>query len=158
MPGPEKGKKAPDFCLPDQDEEKVCLKDLMGKWVVLYFYPKDNTSGCTLEAIDFTARKEAFAEVNTVVLGVSPDSIKSHCNFIDKHELTVRLLSDTDKSMMETFGVWGEKQMYGKTYMGVIRTTYLIDPEGIVREVWPKVKVKGHAEAVLESVKAHQAG
>jgi len=143
------GEKAPDFCLQDQDGNEVCLKAFRGKWVVLYFYPRDNTPGCTLEAIQFTAKHEAFKQMNTVILGISPDSMKSHCNFIEKHDLTLQLLSDESHRVLEAYGAWGEKKMAGKSFLGVIRTTCLINPDGKVQQLWQKVKVKGHAEAVL---------
>ena len=146
---PNVGDPAPDFCLPNQDDAQVCLHDLRGRWVVLYFYPKDNTSGCTREAVDFTQHLEAFAERNAVVLGVSPDSTRSHRNFAQKHGLRVTLLSDPERKVLEAYGVWQKKRMYGREYWGVVRTTFLIDPEGRIAWVWPNVKVKGHAEAVL---------
>ena len=142
------GDKAPEFCLPDKDGNKICLKDFIGKWVVVYFYPKDNTKGCTIEAIDFTSYLEDFERLNTQVLGISPDSPKSHQKFVDKHELKVLLLSDEDHSVLEKYGAWGEKSMYGKTYFGVIRSTLLINPEGKVAEVWNKVRVKDHVTNV----------
>lgn len=153
---PEKGQFAPDFCLPDSDGTPVCLKDLKGKWAVLYFYPKDNTSGCTLEAIHFSTHLATFRELNAVVLGVSPDSTKSHCNFRDKHELKVTLLSDPDHEVLQKYGVWIPKKLYGRDYMGVERSTFLIDPGGRIAEVWRAVKVQGHVEAVLERFKTLQ--
>jgi peroxiredoxin Q/BCP len=108
------GDMAPEFCLPYAEREETCLRDLKGKWVVLYFYPKDNTQGCTMEAIEFTAAEEEFAEKNAVVLGVSPDSLESHRKFKEKHDLGITLLSDTDKSMLEEYGVWQKKKMYGR--------------------------------------------
>lgn len=153
----EVGKPAKDFCLPSQDEVDICLRDLKGKWVVLYFYPKDNTSGCTTEACDFTENLPAFESMDAVVLGVSPDSPKKHRNFIEKKNLKITLLSDEEKKVLEEYGVWQLKKMYGREYMGVVRTTYLIDPEGKVAYRWDKVKVKGHVEAVkakLEELKS----
>ena len=147
------GKPAPEFCLPDSEGQSICLKDLKGKWVVLYFYPKDNTSGCTLEAITFTEQIAQFESLNAIVLGVSPDSQQSHCNFRDKHDLKVRLLSDPGKEVLKRYGVWVKKSMYGREYMGVERSTFLIDPNGEIRQVWRKVKVKGHIGAVLETLK-----
>ena len=147
------GQKAPEFCLPNSDEVEICLKDLRGKWVVLYFYPKDNTPGCTTEALDFTSHLKEFEELGAVVLGVSPDSCASHKRFIEKKDLAVTLLCDTNKEVLRAYGAWGKKKMYGKEYEGVIRTTYLIDPEGNVAAVWPKVRVKGHVEKVLEKLK-----
>jgi len=122
--------------------------------VVLYFYPKDNTPGCTTEALDFTARAAEFDAAGAVVLGVSKDSVKKHDNFVAKQELKVILLSDADSDTCERYGAWGEKQMYGKTYEGILRSTVLIDGAGKVAQVWPKVSVKGHAEEVLEAVRA----
>ncbi len=147
------GDKAPLFCLPNQNEEEICLSDFKGKWIVLYFYPKDNTSGCTKEAIGFTEKKEEFEKLGAVILGVSPDSPKSHRNFIEKKELTITLLSDQDHKVLEEYGAWQLKKMYGREYMGVVRSTYLIDPEGKIAYIWPKVKVAGHIDAVLEKLK-----
>ena len=143
------GDTAPDFCLEDPDKGKQCLHDLKGKWVVLYFYPKDNTKGCTLEALEFSAAEDEFTEKNAVILGVSPDSLKSHTSFREKHNLSINLLSDTEKEVLSKYGVWQQKKMYGREYMGVVRTTYLIDPEGKVAHIWAKVKVANHAEDVL---------
>jgi len=146
------GSDAPDFCLPDSDGNEVCLENFRGSWVILYFYPKDNTSGCTLEAIDFTARVDALKQMNTAVLGVSPDSQSSHCRFRDKHELKVTLLSDEDHGIIEKYGAWALKKNYGREYYGVQRSTCIIDPEGKVAHVWPKVKVKGHVDEVCEKL------
>jgi peroxiredoxin Q/BCP len=146
------GDKAPEFCLPDSEKGEACLKDMKGKWVVLYFYPKDNTSACTMEALEFTAAEEDFEEKNAVILGVSPDSTESHVKFKEKHELGITLLSDTEKNILESYGVWQKKKMYGKEYMGVVRSTYLIDPEGAVAHIWRKVKVKGHVDSVMETL------
>jgi peroxiredoxin Q/BCP len=148
----EVGKKAPAFRLKNKDGKTVSLSDYKGKWVVLYFYPKDNTSGCTKEAIAFSELKKDFEKEDAVILGVSPDSEASHEKFVNKHNLTIELLSDPDKKMLEKYGVWQEKSMYGKKYMGVARTTYLINPAGKVEEVWEKVKVNGHADAVKEKL------
>ncbi len=138
----EVGTKAPDFCLQNQDEVEICLRDLRGKWVVLYFYPKDNTPGCTTEARDFTEHLPDFEGLDAVVLGVSADSPKTHRNFIAKHDLKITLLSDPDHEMMENYGVWRLKKNYGKEYMGIVRSTYIIDPEGKVAAVWDNVKVR----------------
>ena len=146
------GNKAPEFCLPDAEKGQVCLKDHRGKWVVLYFYPKDNTKGCTMEALEFTAAEDDFNARGAVVIGVSPDSPESHTKFIEKHELSITLLSDTDKEILTGYGVWQKKKMYGREYMGVVRSTYLIDPEGKIAYIWPKVKVAGHADAVMEKL------
>jgi thioredoxin-dependent peroxiredoxin len=148
----ELNEKAPPFCLQDADDRKFCLPDAAGKWVVLYFYPKDDTPGCTLEAIDFTRKLKEFEEIDVLVLGISPDSRDSHCRFRDKHELKVTLLSDPEHRVSEQYGVWVEKNHDGKTAFGVERTTVVIDPRGIVRSLWPKVKVPGHIDAVLETV------
>jgi len=146
------GEKAPVFCLEDPDRGEICLKDLKGKWVVLYFYPKDNTKGCTMEALEFTAAEDEFKEKNAVIIGVSPDSLKSHTNFRQKHDLSINLLSDTEKKVLEEYGVWQKKKMYGREYMGVVRSTYLIDPEGKIAHVRPKVRVKGHVDNVMEKL------
>ncbi|MFQ5584024.1 MAG: thioredoxin-dependent thiol peroxidase [Calditrichia bacterium] len=152
------GDVAPKFTLKDTYENDVSLGDFRGKWVVLYFYPKDNTSGCTTEALDFTARIKEFEKLNAVILGVSPDSCKSHQNFTSKHGLKVTLLSDPERKVLQAYGAWGKKKQYGREYMGVIRSTVLIDPDGKVVEIWPKVKVKDHAEAVKNRLQELQAG
>ena len=146
------GDKAPDFCLPDAEKGQVCLKDHRGKWVVLYFYPKDNTKGCTMEALEFTAAEDDFNARGAVVIGVSPDSPESHTKFIEKHDLGITLLSDTEKEILTGYGVWQKKKMYGREYMGVVRSTFLIDPEAKISYIWPKVKVAGHADAVMEKL------
>ncbi|MDR3498080.1 MAG: thioredoxin-dependent thiol peroxidase [Parvibaculum sp.] len=151
---PAVGDRAPDFLLPADDGAMVSLAGLSGKKVVLYFYPKDDTPGCTIEALAFTAQKAAFDAAGAVVLGVSKDSVADHCKFRDKHNLTVRLISDENGEMLKKYGVWVEKNLYGRTYMGIERTTFLIDGSGVIRKVWPKVKVEGHAEDVLSAVKA----
>jgi peroxiredoxin Q/BCP len=145
--------KAPEFCLPNQDEVEICLRDLVGKWIILYFYPKDNTPGCTTEACDFSNELEEFENLDAIVLGVSPDSPKKHINFITKKELKITLLSDEDKSVLKSYEAWGLKKMYGKEYEGVIRSTYIISPEGNISAAWSKVRVKGHVEAVKEKLK-----
>ncbi len=142
------GDKAPEFCLPNQDSEEICLRDLRGSWVVLYFYPKDNTPGCTTEACDFTEALPDFTGLGATILGVSPDSIKRHQNFIAKKGLKITLLSDEDKAALQAYGVWRLKKNYGREYMGVVRATFLIDPEGTIAAMWDKVRVKGHVEAV----------
>ncbi|OQX74920.1 MAG: thioredoxin-dependent thiol peroxidase [Campylobacteraceae bacterium 4484_4] len=152
------GTKAPDFCLPNQDETEICLRDLRGKWVVLYFYPKDNTPGCTTEACDFTEAMPEFENLDAVILGVSPDSPKKHRNFIEKKGLGITLLSDENKEVLEAYGVWQLKKMCGREYMGVVRTTYIIDPDGKIAAGWEKVRVKGHVEKVREKLKALQNG
>lgn len=148
------GTPAPQFSLPDQDEAEVSLGDFAGRWVVLYFYPRDNTPGCTTEACEFTAGVEAFAGLDAVVLGCSPDTPASHRKFINKHNLKIRLLSDPQHQVMEAYGAWGEKKMYGRTSMGVIRSTVIIDPHGKVAHVWKKVKAAGHAAKVREKLEA----
>ena len=147
------GGPAPDFTLPRNGEGTVTLSKLQGKAVILYFYPKDDTSGCTAEAIDFSALGGEFEAANAVVIGISPDSVKSHDKFAAKHSLSVMLASDEERQVVEDYGVWKEKSMYGKKYMGVERTTFLVAPDGKIAEVWNKVKVAGHAQAVLEAVK-----
>ena len=149
-------KKAPEFCLPDQDGIQVCLKDFAGKWVILYFYPKDMTKGCTLEAIDFSSALPEFDEMNAVILGVSPDSIASHQKFRAKEDLQVTLLSDPDHSVLEQYDVWQLKKMYGREYYGVVRSTFLIDPETAIAYSWLKVRVKGHVEAVKNKLRELQ--
>ena len=151
------GDSAPTFCLPDKDGNDVCLENFKDKWVILYFYPKDLTSGCTIQAIDFTASLPEFEKMNTVVLGVSPDSPKSHQKFVDKHELKVLLLSDEEKTVLMDYGAWGEKTMYGKTSLGVTRSTVIINPEGKITETYPKVKAAGHVDSVKEKLKELQA-
>jgi len=140
---------APEFCLPDADEEMACLEEMRGIHVIVYFYPRDNTSACTLEARTFSDEMEAFAGLNTPVLGVSPDTIPSHRKFAEKHGLTIRLLSDPEHQVIERYGVWVKKKMYGKEYMGVERSTFIIDPDGKIAAIWRKVKVKGHVDEVM---------
>ena len=148
---------AEDFCLPSEDGD-VCLKDYRGKYVVLYFYPKDNTSGCTREAMDFTNLKEEFERLSAVIIGISKDSLQSHKRFREKHSLGIILLSDTEKKVVQKYGVWKKKKLYGREYYGVERTTFLIDPDGRVVKIWPKVKVKDHVEEVLEFLKKIKGG
>ncbi|MDV0445780.1 Peroxiredoxin Bcp [Methanimicrococcus sp. At1] len=150
------GDKAPDFCLPNQDSENVCLKDFKGKWFVLYFYPKDNTAGCKQEAVDFTALKNEFEKNGAVILGVSKDSVSSHQKFIEKAALTITLLADPELAVIKAFDVWQLKKFMGKENMGTVRTTFLINPEGKIADVWNNVRVKGHAEAVLGKLKIIQ--
>jgi len=152
----EVGEKAPKFCLLDEEGKKVCLDDFKGKWVVLYFYPKDNTPGCTKEAQDFSEKLSEFEKLNAVVLGVSPDGVESHRKFREKKGLKIKLLSDENKEVVKAYGVWQKKKNFGKEYYGVVRTTYLIDPEGRVAHLWKKVRVKGHADAVLEKIRELQ--
>ena len=143
-----KGVKAPKFCLPDKDNNNVCLDDFQGKYVVLYFYPKDNSPSCTTEAIGFTGILTQLQKLEAEVVGISPDSPESHAKFIEKKNLKVTLLSDGEKEVIKSYGKWGKKKFRGKEYMGVIRSTFLIDPEGNIAHIWPKVSVKGHPEDV----------
>lgn len=153
LPGmPVPGKKAPAFKLKSNTGEEVSLAGLKGKKVILYFYPKDDTPGCTVEAQEFRASLDKFKKKGAVVLGVSPDSVESHCKFIKKFDLNFDLLADVDHALAEKYGVWVEKSMYGKKYMGVQRATFLIDEEGKLVKVWPKVKPEGHAAEVLAEI------
>ena len=152
--GIEVGKKAPAFTLESSEGGKVKLSDLAGKLVVLYFYPRDNTPGCTVEAEGFRDAAAALKKLGAVVLGVSKDSIASHCKFRDKYKLSFPLLTDADGKVMEAYGAWGDKVLYGKKMKGVIRSTVLIDKNGKVAKHWPKVSVKGHVDEVVEAVKA----
>ena len=152
------GQKAPAFTLLDQHGAKRRLSDFAGRWVVLYAYPKDDTPGCTREACDFTAGLAAFEGLGATVLGVSRDSVESHARFAKKHGLTVTLLSDPDHAVLEAYGAWGEKVLYGKKSVGVIRSTVLVDPDGKVAHHWKKVKVDGHAEAVRARIAALSEG
>lgn len=148
----EEGLNAPDFSLPGAGEKIITLSDFRGQWVVVYFYPKDDTPGCTTEAKDFSALSDAFSAKSAKVIGISKDTVAKHDKFRAKHELTVDLASDEDGTVCEAYGVWVEKKMYGKTYMGIQRATFLIDPDGQIAKAWPKVKVKGHAEDVLSQI------
>ena len=154
----EVGKKAPAFTLADQDGEKVKLSDLSGKWVVVYFYPKDDTPGCTTEACEFTEGIKGFEKMDAVVYGCSPDLPESHRKFIEKYKLKVGLLSDPDHKVMEKYEAWGEKNMYGKVTVGVIRSTVIVGPDGKVAHRWKRVKSKGHAEKVREKVEELRGG
>ena len=147
------GHPAPDFILPQDGGADIALSSLQGGPVVLYFYPRDDTSGCTLEALDFTARADDFAAAGARVLGVSKDSVASHGKFRAKHGLGIALLSDAEGDVCERYGVWGEKSMYGKTFQGITRTTVLIDGSGRIARIWPKVKVAGHAAEVLAAAR-----
>ena len=142
------GDTVPDFCLPNQDEEEICLRDIKGRWIVLYFYPKDNTPGCTTEACDFTAALPDFDGLDAIILGVSPDSPKKHRSFIEKKELKITLLADEEKELCNLFGIWQLKKFMGKEYMGVGRSTFIINPQGEIAAVWTKVRVKEHVATV----------
>ena len=150
------GNKAPALSLADQDGNQVALKDLAGQWVVLYFYPKDDTPGCTKEACQFTSGLKGFEKLNATVLGVSPDGAESHRRFIAKYKLKVTLLSDPQHKVMARYGAWGMKTNYGRQYEGVIRSTVLIDPQGKVAYHWPNVKADGHAAKVHEKLQELQ--
>ncbi len=147
------GTNAPEFSLPDKDNKLISLKDFKGKYVILYFYPKDNTPGCTTEAIGFTGMLPALQKLDAVVIGISPDTPESHAKFIEKKNLSVILLSDVDKKVIKKYGKWGKNKFRGKEYIGVIRSTFLIDPEGKIAHIWPKVSVKGHPEDVERALK-----
>jgi len=142
------GDVVPDFCLPNQDDEEICFRDIKGRWIVLYFYPKDNTPGCTTEACDFTAALPNFDGLEAMVLGVSPDSPKKHRSFIEKKELKITLLADEEKELCNLFGIWQLKKFMGKEYMGVVRSTFIINPEGKIAALWTKVRVKEHVATV----------
>jgi peroxiredoxin Q/BCP len=148
------GDQAPDFTAPTDKSESLTLSSLQGKNIVLYFYPKDDTPGCTVEANDFTALKEDFAKTNTIILGVSKDSVAKHCKFVEKYSLGIELISDEDGAICELYGAWVEKSMYGKKYMGIDRRTFLIDAKSTIKEIWTKVKAKDHAAKVLEAAQA----
>ena len=154
MAVPGVGEKAPSFTLPRDGGGNLSLPDFKGRKLVLYFYPKADTPGCTQEAIAFNALKRAFAKAETDIVGVSADPVKAQDKFRDKHDLTIALASDESKKMLTAYGVWGEKSMYGRKYMGIFRTTYLIGPDGRIAKVWENVKVAGHAEDVLAAAKA----
>lgn len=146
------GDYAPAFELLNQDGIKISLKDFIGKKVILYFYPKDNTPGCTIEACDFSEDYEKFSEKNAVIIGISPDSVKSHTNFIQKYNLRHILLSDSEKEISRIYGAWGIKKNYGKEYEGIIRSTFVIDEKGKIIKIYKNVKAKNHAQKVLEEL------
>lgn len=146
-------REAPDFCLPDHEGKEHCLHDFRGKWIILYFYPKDNTSGCTREAKEFTEMKDEFEKLGAVIIGVSKDSPRSHAKFIEKHGLKILLLSDENHEVLEKYGAWGKKKNYGREYFGTIRSTFLINPSGMIVREWKNVKVAGHVEKVLATLK-----
>jgi peroxiredoxin Q/BCP len=146
------GNKAQEFTLQDSEGKQVKLSDMEGFWVVLYFYPRDNTPGCTTEALEFSRYINDFKQMNTEIVGISADSCQSHQRFMVKHDLKIRLLSDPERKVLEAYGAWGEKKTPGKTSMGVKRSTVLIDPEGKIRHHWPNVKARGHALVVKEKL------
>ena len=148
------GDMAPDFTLPRDGGSEVTLSALTPQKVVLFFYPKDDTPGCTKEAIGFTQARDAFEQAGAVIIGVSKDTVTKHEKFVTKHDLGVALVSDENSDLCERYGTWVEKNMYGKTYMGIERATFLIDSDGKIAQIWRKVKVPGHVEAVLDAVKA----
>ena len=153
----EVGNTVPDFCLPNQDDEEICFRDIKGRWIVLYFYPKDNTPGCTTQACDFTEAQPEFNDLDAMILGVSPDSPEKHRKFIEKKKLGITLLADEEKELCNLFGVWQLKKFMGKEYMGVVRSTFIINPNGEIVATWTKVRVKEHADIVktkLEELKA----
>ncbi len=147
------GQPAPTFTAPDRDGKNITLQDFQNRWLVLYFYPKDNTPGCTTQAIEFTAKLPEFTALDTQVVGISPDSIVSHGKFIDKQKLEIILLSDPEHQIAESYDVWQLKKFMGKDYMGIVRSTFLIDPSGKIAKIWSSVKVKNHVDAVLQEVK-----
>lgn len=153
---PEAGAPAPPFSAPTFNAGEISLEALRGKWVVLYFYPRDNTPGCTRQACAFRDAEADFHKLNAVIVGCSGDSTASHQKFTEKHGLPFYLLSDADHAIAEAYGVWQEKKFYGKVSMGIVRTTFLIDPQGNIARVWPKVRVDGHIEKVLESLQELQ--
>jgi thioredoxin-dependent peroxiredoxin len=147
------GQPAPTFTAPDREGKSVSLQDFRDRWLVLYFYPKDNTPGCTTEAIEFTAQLPQFQALNTQIVGISPDSIASHGKFITKHNLEIILLSDPEHQIAEDYGVWQLKKFMGKEYMGIVRSTFAIDPGGKIVQIWSNVKVKNHVDTVLKEVR-----
>lgn len=151
------GDLVPKFTLPSDQQEEIIIDKFLGRNVVIYFYPKDNTSGCTLEAQDFTSNLKEFKKLNTVIIGISKDELKRHEKFRAKYDLEHILLSDVEVKVCELFNCWVEKSMYGRKYMGIERKTFLIDKKGVIQKIWPKVKVKGHVEEVLSSVKEMEA-
>jgi thioredoxin-dependent peroxiredoxin len=146
------GESAPEFTAMDRAGKNISLEDFQSQWLILYFYPKDNTPGCTTEAIDFTNKLAQFQALNTQIIGISPDSIGSHGKFIDKHNLQITLLSDPEHQIAENYGVWQLKKFMGKEYMGIVRSTFLIDPSGIIAQIWSNVRVKNHVDNILEKL------
>lgn len=152
----ELNQKAPEFCLPNQDDVEICLRDLLGKWIVLYFYPKDSTPGCTTEACEFSEALPDFAQLDAIILGVSADSTQRHRNFIEKQDLSITLLSDEETTMIEEYGAWRLKKNYGKEYMGIVRSTFIINPAGEIVALWDNVRVKDHVVKVKDELKRLQ--
>jgi peroxiredoxin Q/BCP len=150
------GVNAPEFCLKNSDEVEICLKEFSGIWKVLYFYPKDNTPGCTTEACDFTNEFSEFQKLGATVIGVSPDSPEKHRGFIEKHSIGISLLSDEEKGVLKSYDAWGMKKNFGKEYEGVIRSTYIISPDNKIAHGWKNVRVKGHVEIVKKRLQKLQ--
>ena len=150
----EQGSSAPDFTLPDQSGQNHSLSDFRDQWIIIYFYPKDLTPGCTTEACNFRDDFPNYQKLNTTILGISKDSVKQHAKFAEKYKLPFLLLSDESGEVCEKYGVWQEKSMYGKKYMGIVRSTYLVDPKGTIARVYPKVKVKEHATELLQDLQS----
>ena len=146
------GTTAPDFCAPNQDDVEICLRDIIGNWIVLYFYPRDNTPGCTTEACDFTEAMPQFEELDATILGVSPDTTSKHRDFIEKQNLGITLLADIDKKMCQDYGVWQLKKFMGRESMGVVRTTFIINPQGEIAAIWNKVNVRKKKKVNKETV------
>ena len=146
------GTTAPDFCAPNQDDVEICLRDIIGNWIVLYFYPRDNTPGCTTEACDFTEAMPQFEELDATILGVSPDTTSKHRDFIEKQNLGITLLADVDKKMCQDYGVWQLKKFMGRESMGVVRTTFIINPQGEIAAIWNKVNVRKKKKVNKETV------
>ncbi len=149
----EMGQEAPGFCLPDENGEEVCLHDYKGQWLILYFYPKDNTPGCTLEAQNFTEALDDFEDMDSEVIGVSPDDVDTHNKFKELKDLEIKLLADPEHGVLEKYGVWRPKKMFGNEYFGVIRSTFIINPESKIVHKWEKVKVRGHVDEVKKKLK-----
>lgn len=152
---PQIGESAPDFSAPDSDGNLVSLQDQRNSWLILYFYNKDNTPGCTTQAQEFSEYAEEFTKLGAKIIGVSPDSAKSHCKFIDQHNLSIQLLSDPEHQVIAAYGAWRLKKFMGKEYMGVVRSTFLISPEGKIAQVWDQVRVKGHVLKVFQKLKSY---
>ncbi len=150
------GDKVPNFTLPSDQDKNISISDFAGKNIVIYFYPKDDTPGCTIEAKDFSCAIDQFENLNTVIIGISRDPVKKHEKFKEKYDLKHILLADVEGQVCQRFSCWVEKSMYGRKYMGVARRTFLIDTKGIIIKIWPDVKIAGHIEDVITSIKAHQ--